>query len=232
MSELGKDARAVVRAGRGLLGPNTADRERIARALRERLDGGFEAPSGGALALTNVATGFAKKGLALVGAVLVVGGVVVSSSGNRLASLAHGFPPARLTVPTVARVEAARPLTTRAVEDTSPPRAVEAPPLDPPSAGARRRSDRLAEEVAILSRAEKEFHAGRPASALQVLEEHRRKFPSGALVQERIAARVHALCALGRTTEAESDLARLERLSPGSLQEGRAREACGPGASP
>jgi hypothetical protein len=213
-----------------LLGPNTADRERIARALRERLDG-FEAPSGGALALTNVATGFARKGLALVGAVLVVGGVVVSSSGNRLASVAHGSPPARLTM-AAPRVEAASPPTTPAVEDTSTPRAVEAPPLDPRTAGARRRSDRLAEEVAILSRAEKEFHAGRPASALQVLEEHRRKFPGGALVQERIAARVHALCALGRTTEAESELARLERVSPGSLQEGRAREACGPGASP
>jgi hypothetical protein len=231
MSELGKDAQAVVSAGRGLLGPNTADRERIARALRERLDG-FEAPSGGALALTNVATGFAKKGLALVGAVLVVGGVVVSSSGTRLASVAHGSSPARLTVPAAPRVEATSPSTLPAVEATSTPLAVEAPPSDSPSAGARRRSDRLAEEVAILSRAETEFHAGHPARALQVLEEHRRKFPNGALVQERIAARVHALCALGRTTEAESDLARLERVSPRSLQEGRAREACGPGASP
>jgi len=33
MEELGPDARALVRSGRGSLNPSAADRERIARAL-------------------------------------------------------------------------------------------------------------------------------------------------------------------------------------------------------
>jgi len=105
---------------------------------------------------------------------------------------------------------------------------VELLPVETRTVSARRSARRLAEEVAILSRAEKELHAGRPSSALAVLEEHRQKFPSGELAQERIAARVHALCALGRVADAEAALARLRRVSPGSPQEGRAREACAP----
>ena len=83
--------------------------------------------------------------------------------------------------------------------------------------------DNLSEEVAILSRAETELHAGRPAVALRLLDEHERKFGNGLLAEERIAARVQALCALGRTTEADAQLA---RLSPKSLHGEQARQAC------
>jgi len=86
------------------------------------------------------------------------------------------------------------------------------------------RSDRLAEEVELLSRAETDLHAGRFAAALGVLDEHGRKFARGTLAPERRAARIQALCRLGRTAEADVELA---RLSPGSLHEARAREACG-----
>jgi RNA polymerase sigma-70 factor (ECF subfamily) len=84
----------------------------------------------------------------------------------------------------------------------------------------------LAEEVAILSRAETELHAGRYQGALRVLEEYERKFHNGKLAQERAAARILALCGLGRTTEANAALARLSR---GSLHAGTAREACAKG---
>jgi hypothetical protein len=86
-------------------------------------------------------------------------------------------------------------------------------------------SDRLKEEVAILSRAESERHARRFASALNLLEEHRRKFPRGSLSQERMAARIRVLCGLGRVTEAEAELAALKRASPSSLHL-PARAAC------
>jgi hypothetical protein len=89
------------------------------------------------------------------------------------------------------------------------------------------RSDSLAQEVAILSRAGAELHGGRAQAALTVLEEHQRKFPGGVLTQERTAARVQALCALGRTKEAQAELARLARVSPNSPHEARARKACG-----
>ena len=94
-----------------------------------------------------------------------------------------------------------------------------------------RSADSLAEEVAILSQASAELHAGRPAAALKALEEHRRKFPRGVLAQERTSARIQALCALGRTKEAQSELARLARTSPNSPHVARARKACGSGAT-
>ncbi|HEY8946803.1 MAG TPA: hypothetical protein VIM73_21315, partial [Polyangiaceae bacterium] len=93
--------------------------------------------------------------------------------------------------------------------------------------GAQRAEDKLAQEVAILSRAGAEIHAGRPALALKMLEEHRRRFPSGVMAQERSAARARALCMLGRGAEAQSELARLSKLSPNSPHEARARKACG-----
>jgi hypothetical protein len=89
-----------------------------------------------------------------------------------------------------------------------------------------RTRDGLAEEVALLSRAETELRAGRPAKALLALAEHQRKFPRGALAEERTAARIQALCALGLRDEANAQLAQLLHISPSSAHEGRARQAC------
>jgi hypothetical protein len=86
--------------------------------------------------------------------------------------------------------------------------------------------DGLGEEVALLSRAETELHAGRPAKALLALAEHQRKFPRGALAEERTAARIQALCALGRSDEANAQLRQLSHISPNSALEERARQAC------
>jgi hypothetical protein len=83
--------------------------------------------------------------------------------------------------------------------------------------------DRLAEEVALLSRAETALHSGKPALALEILNQHERKFGDGLLTEERIAARVQALCALGRKAEAEAQLA---QLSPNSLHGEQSRRAC------
>jgi hypothetical protein len=225
LSELGSTARELVRAGRDAHKPSPADRERIARALEARLGADSMASNGGAPSPVGVTPRFGGKLWALGGAGLAVGGALVA--------LSFGFrqgdaPP----LPSAAPAAAAPVADVKVEAEPSVPPASATPlatlPLEPRAPGARRGSSRLAEEVAILSRAETELHAGRAASALAVLEEHRQKFPNGALAQERIAARIHALCALGRVTEAEAALARLKRVSPGSPQEGRAREACAP----
>jgi hypothetical protein len=92
--------------------------------------------------------------------------------------------------------------------------------------------DGLSEEVAIMSRAESDLHGGRPESALKALGEHERKFGNGVLAEERTAARIQALCALGRTAEADAQLARLIRTAPNSPHTERARQACQKKQSP
>jgi hypothetical protein len=86
-----------------------------------------------------------------------------------------------------------------------------------------RSHDNLAEEAAILARAQSELHSGRPSSSLKVLTEYDRKFKHGILTQERTAVKIQALCALGRGTEAN---ALMGGLSPQSLTGESARQAC------
>lgn len=64
------------------------------------------------------------------------------------------------------------------------------------------------------------------ALALMALDEHQRRFPSGALVQERAAARIQALCALGRTEEASAESLNLKRMSPNSPQAAHSAKPC------
>jgi hypothetical protein len=90
------------------------------------------------------------------------------------------------------------------------------------AAAPSRPRDKLAEEVALMTRAQAALHGGKPAAALEALSEHERKFGNGLLAEERTAARVQALCALGRTAEAS---AQSSQLSPKSLH-GQAN-ACG-----
>jgi hypothetical protein len=223
VAELNDEARALVEAGRSALRPEAGDRARVLEALRTRMAHGGAMQHTSASPRTTTAGSFgpaAVAGIAL-GVALLGGGAFFAL---RTPKAEPPSPPT--SAPPLA--SSSRELAPQA------PAAVPNPPLLPAATEvdavgdsaprtARRPSDRLSEEVAILSRAETELHAGRFASALQVLEEHRRKFPRGTLTQERVAARARALCALGRVTEAQAELG---RLSPGSLHEGPAREAC------
>ena len=84
-----------------------------------------------------------------------------------------------------------------------------------PSASHRTPAENhLAEEVALLSKATSALHSGRAQEALAKLAEHQRRFPGGALSQQRRAARAQALYQLGRKSEARSELARLKQSSP------------------
>jgi hypothetical protein len=95
------------------------------------------------------------------------------------------------------------------------------------SFAARSPSDSLPEEVRLLSKAEQQLSAGHANEALATLGEHERRFPGGALAEERLAARVQSLCALGRVSEAKADLAKLARAYPGTAHSDRARRFCG-----
>jgi hypothetical protein len=67
-----------------------------------------------------------------------------------------------------------------------------------------------------------------PAAALALLDEHRREFPRGALVEERDAIRVLALAALGRIEQARHEAQMFLRAYPFSPHAERVRRAIEP----
>jgi len=83
------------------------------------------------------------------------------------------------------------------------------------------------DEIALISRAHAALTSGDPSGALALLDEHARRFPAGALGEEREATRVLALCALGRTGDARAAATRFFAAFPGGPQAGRVRASCG-----
>jgi outer membrane protein assembly factor BamD (BamD/ComL family) len=84
----------------------------------------------------------------------------------------------------------------------------------------------ITEEVSILRAANAELESGRPERALSLFDEHLRRFPSGALNEEREAGRILALCKAGRVDESREARSRFLREHPSSPQAARVRSAC------
>ena len=226
MTELSPRARALFEAGRQSLQPTEQDRQRNLQALARHIDGLEPTPEPAPRAGTPVS------GLGLPGITAIVVGLALVGAGVFRLGRPQSHETPLAAIPSAPLVSASPP-SASALEVPAPSAAAAASEVAPvdvsTTARASARSstgapagDRLAEEVALLSAAERDLRAGQYQDALRVLNEHRRKFPQGALAQERIAARVQALCGLGRAGEAQTELA---RLSPKSLHGSRA-EAC------
>jgi hypothetical protein len=226
--KLSPEAQELVSAVKRAYLPGEADRARVLEALRGRLGDaavlgeGMVRSSIGARRFWSPASGFTVAGLLALG-----GGVLWLALRAGPGSTAA---PPRAESPIVA--PPSLPSVTEApasVTSEAPPESV-APPATQPSVARpmppRRGRDALAEEVAIMSRAETDLHGGHPESALKALAEHERKFGNGVLAEERTAARIQALCALGRTAEADAQLTRLVSNSPNSPHTERALRAC------
>jgi hypothetical protein len=235
MSDLSPELQQLVLAGRTTCLPTDADCARVFEALEARLatGGGI-----GSDATTTTVTKSAVRalvakavGITVAGLALVVGGVglvttVVQKAGPEL-GVSKVAADSSVSPPPVSRLEGSGDESESA---TQVPPAIassqsKAGPIPSSSRGSSRTRDSLSEEVAIMGRAETELHSGRAENALILLNEHERRFASGILAEERIAARIQALCALGRSAEANAQLA---RLSPTSLHGQQARRACGP----
>ncbi|MEQ8728544.1 MAG: hypothetical protein RLO52_08150 [Sandaracinaceae bacterium] len=87
-------------------------------------------------------------------------------------------------------------------------------------------SANLAEEVALLRRAQGAINRGEPDAALALLAQHARAHPDGVMAAERDAARVVALCRAGREAEARSASTRFLRENPQSPLRARVQSAC------
>lgn len=216
MSDIRHQADTLLREGRDALRPSDGDRMRVLEGLRAKLGDaavlGDAASPAGAVTASSLVPALS----AVVVALGVAGGVLwYAVRGPGVTS-----PPPAAAPATVVQLQAAAPVP--APEPAPEVRAAE--PAPRPSASSRRST--LAQEVALMSRAAASLQAGRAAEALKALEEHQQKFPGGVLAEERLAARVQALCALGRHTQAQAELERLVRTSPRSPQVIRARQAC------
>jgi hypothetical protein len=227
MLNLSPEAVELVRAAKQAYRPSDVDRARVLDALRARL-GETVVMGDGILQSAMGARGFWSRvsALAVVGLAVVVGVLWLAWRTEPASSM-----PLPRAESSVAGRAALPPWVARAAGVPSEPvQESVAPPARQPNparpAPSRRVRDELSEEVAILSRAETDLYGGRPQRALLALDEHERKFGNGVLAEERTAARIQALCALGRTAEADSELARLARISPNSPHAKRSRDAC------
>ena len=88
------------------------------------------------------------------------------------------------------------------------------------------RADTVREEAAILRAAEHALAAHDGTTALARLDEHATRFPQGALVEERIAARVLALCSVGRVANARVEAQRFLVARPRSPLAAQVRGSC------
>jgi hypothetical protein len=217
MSTLSPKGRDLVRAGRRAFQPTDADRERLLGALRAHLGDSALPPDVGSLS-TAAAAG--RSIWPLISAVVVSVGVV---GGALFLALRPGTgrenPKAVSPAPLTATAQVSDPTPHPPAEQAASPR-VAPPTTEPPlpAASAHHPQDRLAAEVALLSRATRDLRAGRPSEALKTLDEYRRKFPKGLLGEEQRAGRAQALCALGRFDEANERLSELRPKSPLAVQ--------------
>jgi RNA polymerase sigma-70 factor (ECF subfamily) len=78
----------------------------------------------------------------------------------------------------------------------------------------------------LLESARAALGRGDAPAALALLERHELEFPTGTLVEERLAAKVLALCSLGRRDEAARAASRLLRMSPNSPLRARILDSC------
>jgi hypothetical protein len=111
-----------------------------------------------------------------------------------------------------------------AAPEVAPAVPIVSPPGAPASASGP--GDGIADETALLDKAQTALREGRPDAALSALDEHGTQYGDGVLREERIGARILVLCRLGRVAEARAEAARFLQESPRSPVAARVRSSC------
>jgi hypothetical protein len=222
----GDDLRAhLLRSARADV-PSGRSRRRATAAIAVAL-GALASRSAAALAAATVTRS------ALVKALLGVGAVTLVAAGARDAPTTTD---ARVDAPVVVRSQVTPPPvpwpapTPVAASALSPaPAPAPAPAaLAPASAStAPSRPLGLADEVALLARAQRALEAGETASAFAALSAHDRLFPRGTLGQEAAVLRIEATARSGNRATARSLARSFEATYPGSPFRDRLRALLG-----
>ncbi len=227
MPGLSPRSRAILEAARHGDDPSPADRARIRRSLALRIGAGLAAGGAASASASAAASGVATAGVlgkaALAVAILALGG-----AGYYVAVRPESPEPGPSVVgaqvqPTVLASAQAAPalVTASAVATDAPPSSSPAVVASVPAAPAVSGPD-LEREVARLREAHEALRDGKPAEAMNLLDEE----PSEVLVEERAAMRVFALCRMGKREEARAEAEQFLQRWPRSPQAGRVKAAC------
>lgn len=101
-----------------------------------------------------------------------------------------------------------------------------APEIDPALPTAE---NDLAEETSLLRAAHTALSAGDSSLALSILDQHSLRFPSGTLMEERLALHARVLCSSGQTERGREEATRFAENHARSPQVARILRACGIG---
>jgi hypothetical protein len=252
MTGLGPESNALLEVARDGDEPTHADRDRVRAAIERRLALGAGAGLGAAMAAKSAAAaspaGLLAKALVTAGIVCAVGVTAwqVARTPPRSAaptmSLATPIAPAPIDAPThvaealIGAPSVPAPAPSSSEEHRRLLSSAQALPIQGAVAASSTRSAAatgdVAAEVRLLDQAHTAMRAGDAERALGLLEDHGRRYPRGALGEERDAARIAALCALGRIAEARDATDRFLRAAPRSPQAGALRASCGGSPAP
>ena len=250
MSDLGPEAKRLLREARAFDEPSAADAERVHASVLAKVGIAVGAGAGMTAATTSLAASPATllgvTALKLGAAIVVAGGLATASYVALRPSVQA--PPAMMTPRDAPKpmVQAATPepgthapvpgpvndLVPRAIEASPPPAKAgrsrrSAPPVVEHTEHAARTASDLEGEVRLLEQADADLRRGDPSAALARLGEHADKYPNGALREEREGVRVVALCRAGREAEGKIAAERFLARSPRSALATRIRAACG-----
>jgi hypothetical protein len=239
MSTTDQQFETLLDAARRAEGPSEADRN----AVRKSLTGALAAStlttgvSGAAKAAVLVGKGSALANVVLplvagaaLGAVVMASAFVVSGEGN------VGTEGSTKAVVTTAATRSSADLPRAATATSTAGPTIESPePIIEPKASpspsiskgeSARAIDPLELESRGIAEVQRALRDGQARRALGLLDAEDRAHPRGVLVEERAAARVFALCSLGRDGEARRAAAEFARRFPNSLLGERVRASC------
>jgi hypothetical protein len=251
--QLSPEGRALLQRARTEMTPGPKERSRIERGVAAQVGVAAGSATLVQAAMTNAAAGGVAKAsvagapalfasLKWITAVAVAGGVGIAGlSAYRAVHAPTDVAPAAAPaaeVPAIAREAPATAPSPTASEDPRAESAASASPVPvraapvrpvraprPASSPAARGS--VAEEARLLRDANAALHGGDSSRALELLDEHRRAHPKGALSEESAAQRVFALCRAGRVADARQAALRFLQTHPNSPLVRSIRESCG-----
>jgi hypothetical protein len=254
MSELSPRDKDLIEGARAAFGPSDGAEDRVLAAILSKVapppPSTSPSPSplqGSGPLSSHAATGVARAwlvkglflGLAAVGVGLAVRAVAPSPpapAASSLASVTAPSAPPPAASSDVAPTGSAAPAAEIAPSSASSEAAVvSAVPVAAPTQRAKVTStapikrddlDALRDETAMLRDAQRALRDGNADRALALLEKHAGSHPDGVLREERLAARVQALCLAGHVDEARPVLAQLRAAAPQSPQLARLSSSC------